>query len=401
MLFTLEVLKAKHGDCLLLHCGTNGNPKIMVIDGGPSGVFNATLNPRLLQIKENLAKPTLPLSMVMISHIDDDHINGIKALTDFLIDAKNAHKPLPYDIDNFWCNSFDDIMGNIQLPKVAGIAGVASIASVASVVLPQLKAKDSHVSAVIASVAQGRIVRNNAAALGLQVNKPFKPLKKTKAVMVRGDAGQKPISMAGTKITVIHPNANRLEALQDEWDKELKKAAKKGDKTVKMATIAKLLTDTKLDTSPYNLSSIVCLVELNGKKILLTGDARMDDIEAGLREHKLLKNGKLLVDIFKLPHHGSERNATAELLKIVKAKHYIISADGKYNNPDKGLLDMLAANVKTGTIYFTYSEGENQLSKKFTAFKKKLEKENSKLELVFRVEEKPSILIDLGDKLKY
>lgn len=399
MLFTLEVLKAKHGDSLILHCGTNTSPKIIVIDGGPAGVFNATLQPRLKTIADHFQATPLPLSMVMVSHIDDDHINGIQAMTDAMLDAKAAHKPAPYDIGHFWCNSFDDILGNIQLPKVKNAAVGASVASVAASALPKLKAKDSHIAAVIASVGQGRKVRNNAVKLGLKVNKPFKALKKSQAVMVRGDVGQKPITVAGAKITIIHPDSKRLEELQAAWDKELKKAAKSGDKTVKMATIAKLLT--KMDTSPYNLSSIVCLVEVKGKKILLTGDARMDDIEAGLKKHKLLKNGKMEVDIFKLPHHGSERNATPELLKKIKAKHYIISADGKHENPDKGLLHMLAANVQTGTIHFTYDDGEHQLAGKLKAFEKKLKKEGSQLELSFRDKTKSSIVIDLDDKLNY
>lgn len=401
MLFTLEVLKAKHGDCLLLHYGTNDNPKIMLIDGGPSGVFSSTLKPRLQAIRDNLGlqNSPLPFSMVMISHIDDDHINGIQAMTDFMLQEKTDKKPASYSIDNFWCNSFDDIVGNIQLPKVAGMASGAPIASVSAAALPDLKPKDSHVSAVIASVSQGRKVRNNAVKLGLTVNSPFKAIEPSKVVMVRGDIGQKPISVGGVKLTVIHPNTKRLQELQTAWDKELKKAAAKGDETVKVATIAKLLTG--MDTSPYNLSSIVCLAEIKGKKILLTGDARMDDVEEGLKQHKLLKGGKLAVDIFKLPHHGSDRNATDSLLKKVTAKHYIISADGKHSNPDKKLLDMLAANLKSGTIYFTYEEGENELKKKFTAFQKKLQKENSKLKLVFRAKEDISIVLNLADNLNY
>lgn len=399
MLFTLEVLKAKHGDSLLLHCGTNDNPKIMIIDGGPAGVFNATLKPRLQEISDKLQLAPLPLSMVMISHIDDDHINGIKALTDFMLTEKAGKRPAPYDVENFWCNNFDDIVGNIQLPKVAGAGANASVASVAETAASQLKAKDSHISAVIASVDQGRKVRNNAKLLGLEVNKPFTALQKTQAIMVRGDIGQKPITVAGTKVTIIHPNSKRLEELQAAWDKELKKAAKKGDKTIKMATIAQLLV--KPDTSPYNLSSIVCLVETKGKKILLTGDARMDDIEEGLKKHKLLKNGKLEVDIFKLPHHGSDRNATPSLLKKIKAKHYVISADGKHKNPDQGLLDMLADNLTTGTIHLTYDEGENGLAKKVKDFERRLKKEKSQLIVLPRPKDKVSIVIDLDDKLTY
>lgn len=397
MLTTLEVLKAKQGDSLLLHCGTKTDPKIMVIDGGPSGVFNETLKPRLLAIKENLKKSSLPLSMVMVSHLDDDHINGIHALTDFMIQLKSGHQPIPFDIENLWCNNFDDIIGNIQLPTVAGVAA-ASVASAAKAALPKLSNKQSHIAAVIASVDQGRKLRNNAKQLGLVVNKPFKA-KNGLAVMVRGDIGQKAISLGGAKITVIHPNTERLEKLQKEWDKKLKEAAKKGDGTVKVATIAKLLTG--MDTSPYNLSSIVCLVEVGKRKILLTGDARMDDIEEGLKKNKLLKNGKLKVDIFKLPHHGSIRNATKDLLKIIQADHYVISADGANDNPDKPLLEMLADNISTGTIYLTYQTGKKDLGAKLKAFEKKLAKQKSKLKLVYRKEGEPSIVVDLEDKLSY
>lgn len=40
MLFTLEALKAKHGDALILYCGTIKSPKLIVIDGGLGGVYN-------------------------------------------------------------------------------------------------------------------------------------------------------------------------------------------------------------------------------------------------------------------------------------------------------------------------------------------------------------------------
>ena len=42
--------------------------------------------------------------------------------------------------------------------------------------------------------------------------------------------------------------------------------------------------------------------------MLLTGDARGDDVLAGLREAGLLRRSPLHVDVLKLPHHGSDRN---------------------------------------------------------------------------------------------
>jgi len=53
MLFTLEALQAKHGDSLLLHYGKPKAPKLIVIDGGPAGVYKASLRPRLAELSDD------------------------------------------------------------------------------------------------------------------------------------------------------------------------------------------------------------------------------------------------------------------------------------------------------------------------------------------------------------
>ena len=83
MLFSLEAVQALHGDSLLVHFGTPAAPQLMVVDGGPRTVYDRHLKPRLLELKKSRvpdeAKP-LPIRLMMISHIDDDHINGILEL---------------------------------------------------------------------------------------------------------------------------------------------------------------------------------------------------------------------------------------------------------------------------------------------------------------------------------
>src|SRR5881394_522180 len=115
MIFTLEALQADHGDCLLLHYGEKGKSKVIVIDGGPSGIYKDYLKPRLLEVKGALSpdKP-LPISMVMLSHMDDDHVNGILALTNEAIQLKNNGEQVLFEMDNLWFNAFDDIIGNSQ-----------------------------------------------------------------------------------------------------------------------------------------------------------------------------------------------------------------------------------------------------------------------------------------------
>ena len=52
--------------------------------------------------------------------------------------------------------------------------------------------------------------------------------------------------------------------------------------------------------------------------MLLTGDGRGDHIVDGLRERGLLKrDGTIHVDLLKLPHHGSARNASPDFFRLV------------------------------------------------------------------------------------
>ena len=84
MLFTLDVRRARKGDCLILHFGSPDDPGLALIDGGPPSVYQPHLKPRLAEIREARGldpDATLPVDVMMVSHIDDDHIEGILELT--------------------------------------------------------------------------------------------------------------------------------------------------------------------------------------------------------------------------------------------------------------------------------------------------------------------------------
>ena len=78
------------------------------------------------------------------------------------------------------------------------------------------------------------------------------------------------------------------------------------------------------------------------------------------------KPPKLAVDILKLPHHGSIRNATPEFFQAIVARHYVISADGENGNPDletlKVLTDVRAAD---GEPYYIWITNETDSTVKF------------------------------------
>src|SRR5262245_12444017 len=111
----LEALNALAGDCLLLrYPGPDGKERLWIIDGGPKRdgqkniyVWTDVLLPRLKQISSTVP---LPVALGMVSHIDDDHINGIQKLTNKIREAKPAD-PAPVKFSRFWFNSFDKLVG--------------------------------------------------------------------------------------------------------------------------------------------------------------------------------------------------------------------------------------------------------------------------------------------------
>ena len=341
MIFSLDVRRARKGDCLILHYGTKAKPGLVLIDGGPAQVYGPQLKPRLEEIRKarRLAEgEPLTVDLLMVSHIDDDHINGILELTHELADAKAARRPLPIKVLNFWHNTFDDIIAGNPDELVASIK--ASFGSASLTGEPDTEGLDPHTAKVMASVGQGLRLRDDARALGLRINAEFG------RKLIKASTRRPKDLPGGLKLTVAGPMEDELLALQKEHAAFLEKAKKNN------AAVASFT-----DSSVANLSSIVVLAEANGKRMLLTGDARGDKILLGLEKIGLLRpGGKMKVDLLKMPHHGSDRNMEKIFLERVVADHYVFSGDGEHGNPERKTFEMLRDARKDNNflIHLTY-----------------------------------------------
>jgi hypothetical protein len=385
MIFTLEVLQALHGDSLLLHFGKAGSPQLIVIDGGPKGVYRSSLKPRLEAIRAARAPgASLPIRLMMVSHIDDDHIQGILDLTTELVDIQDLGDPLPYDIISVWHNTFGDIVGTgaDALSTTFTPASLQPV-SLGGAVPSNLPIKRDG-ALVLASVGQGRKVRDNVKKLGCDVNPHFTGLVQSgKPKTGRINFG------SGLFMTVLGPQKAHLDELRKAWEKQVQrlKKARTGE--------AQSIAAAMVDDSVYNLSSLIVLAEVGGKKMLLTGDARGDEIIDGLKAAGLLSGASFHVDLFKVPHHGSDRNVSTGFFQQVTADHYVISADGKYGNPETATLQMIsdARGKDDFTIHLTNSVP------KIDAFFKKQKADGKKYKTVFRAPNALSIRVDLHDPI--
>jgi beta-lactamase superfamily II metal-dependent hydrolase len=340
---TLEALNALAGDCLLLrYKGSDGKEAIWLIDGGPQTdhkkgitVWSDVLIPRLKQIGGNAP---LPIALGMVSHADDDHINGIQKVIERLRNVSPAN-PAPVKFERFWFNSFDKLVG--PKPQTLAFESDAEVASLQSstpnepppIPLDDVAGVDEyekeHSALVMQSIGQGIALAGDLKALCLDGNQPVGGL-------VLAKVGQPPIHINGAKVMVVGPLQTRIEALRKEWQAALKEP----DKEKRKEALQELfLPSKKLDKSITNLSSIVVLVEVDGRKLLLTGDAHGGDVVEAWKDLGLPTPAKL--DLLKMPHHGSIRNVTREFMTFFEATHYVFSADGKHNNPDAETVEAL------------------------------------------------------------
>ena len=368
-IFTLEALNAKHGDALLLHFGTHKKPKIIVIDGGPVGVYKSALRPRLKQLADTRESP-LPLEHVFVTHLDSDHIRGV---VDLVIDMKKGDAPAT--CASFWFNTFDDAM--TELPsETAEVGKKVAPAALASM------------GAVLASVAEGQNLRDTVKLIHAAVNGG------TGKLLVADKKGVKlPLSKDLTA-TLVCPSKEHLRKLALDWKKKAKPTQAE--------------TSQYVDTSVYNLSSLVMVVEAKyggGKtrRMLLTGDARGDHVLAGLGNAGFLDSkGKAHFDLFKVSHHGSDRNFEAAFFKTITADHYVVSADGKFENPSKDVLEWIGQGAKGEyTVHLTNGSGTG-----FAALEKNIagavkEVKTLKGRLVFRDLQELSVRVDLLDETKF
>ncbi|MEO6214626.1 MAG: hypothetical protein ABIO86_01230 [Sphingomonas sp.] len=334
----IEMLAAKNGDCLILHCGPEANPRIILIDGGPTGVWKSSLEPRLMQLRaaRGLDDETpLVIDLLIISHVDDDHINGVLGLLGAMLDRKQRGDPPLFRIERLWHNSFDNILGNDETVATirSGSAqfGAASTEAESDEALAEFEAGDPRDAAfVLASIEQGDNVRRLAGALNIPLNPDFGgKLLQT----VPGNAAT--IAIGDVELTIAGPRHGEVVALQKAHDDWLKKhPERQADADAILASLD--------DESVANLSSIVILARSADKSLLLTGDARADNVLKGLEDCGAIAPGAALaLDVLKMPHHGSIRNIDGPTMSRLPAKHYLFSGNGKFSNPDRESFELL------------------------------------------------------------
>jgi beta-lactamase superfamily II metal-dependent hydrolase len=299
-MFSIELLPAQHGDCLWVEYGAAERPHRMLIDGGTPGTWGV-LKARL----ERLPREERRLELLVVTHIDADHLGGALELLE--------DDALGVTFGDVWFNGFG------HLPKTEGT-------------------RNARQGEALSRALRRRELPWNQAFGGGAVVLPEAPTLPV-------------VTLPGAmSLTLFSPTAATLTKLRSAWERELRNAgltpggappaparARARTRDAGPPDVAALLQKPfEQDTAEANGSSIAFLAEHDGRRCLFTGDAHpvvlMDALERWFLTHP---DPALRLDALKVPHHGSENNLNWEFLYRLECPRYLISTDGGvFHHPD-------------------------------------------------------------------
>lgn len=305
-MLTLEILPASYGDSLLLSYGTESATHRILIDGG----FSATgevLARRLAELED-------PIDLLVVSHVDNDHISGVVKLLDLAGDK----------VSQIWFN------GYIHLDQFSDLLGPVS----------------------------GEKLTTKLVELGMDWNvgwpwpsRPEVP-ENLGGPVVMNDGPARIDLPGGAEAILVSPTPLQLAELLGVWEEVVRTAGlepghahvdepEEGRSDMLGGSLEDLAEkSTGLDDSEANASSIGFVFQWKDPsrdepfRLLLAGDALPGLLVDSLRS---LAEGDepYELDAFKLPHHTSKKNVTKELIQSVDCPRWIVSTSGKrFNHPN-------------------------------------------------------------------
>lgn len=306
-----SVLPAFHGDCILIKTfDINHNEFIILIDGGTAQTFKYSLKTELKDINH--------INLLVLTHIDSDHIAGLISLFNSSLIDKIA-------IDEIWMNH----------PELVEVNNEELI-----------------------SVKQG----DNLKGLIL--------VKKPDVKLVEISTVEKSIFRSGIEFMILSPTPYIKDELYRQWqasnitEREIENISSQQDTySKKLEDLGKIpfSPDKSINDDIFNSSSIAFLLKCNDISILLLADSRPEIISENLRLHGFSECNPLKVDYVKISHHGSLNNTSQDQLGLIISDNFIISTNGgtaAHKHPSRETIARIVFSTsrtkKSINIYFNY-----------------------------------------------
>ncbi|MDE1480273.1 MBL fold metallo-hydrolase [Xenorhabdus bovienii] len=329
----IRMHKADNGDCVSIETES----EFILIDGGTAQSFD--------NWKEQIVGQVDKIDSLIVTHIDNDHVNGIIKLL--------IHPECP-SIEQVYFNGAEQLFGQL--------AEDGQVDQRADVKLQALSEECSDVGdKEPIGYSEGTSLSYVISSNGIKCND-----------VVDGEALYREkcegFDIGSLKFTLIGPVHSSLSELKRIWEDKLE------ERNIRPRIISKsyydafeqyasnvrepvpnnheissteqssiqALANTPFDDddSPTNRSSFSFLIESDGKRILYLGDCHSEVVTSWLDQQEL---EKIKVDVVKISHHGSQNNTSLELLRLIECNKYLISTNGKsHGHPNLETLARIA-----------------------------------------------------------
>lgn len=352
--------KAEKGDAFLIKFDNNQN---ILIDMGMPKSYENEIRQELIKLKKAEQK----IDLLIISHIDEDHIGGaIK----FLEENKNNEI---IEISEIWHNSYK----HLQFKKTKALEVEEDTLSILKSIIKQNQTTDIQEGIQNISCKQGSSLASLIYKYGYAWNNAFS----NNGIFIEN---KQKVVIGDLKFIFLSPNEEKLENLSKKWLQELSKKKYNfeisdeeifddafelymkflQDTDIKISSISskKSLNFEQLsrieekDNSVTNGSSLAFIVEYKDKKLLFLGDSHEDIVFDSLV--KLKDNDyDLKFDLMKVSHHGSNKNISIRLLNLITCNNFLFSTDGlSYNHPDlETIAKIVLNNIESKKeLFFNY-----------------------------------------------
>ena len=313
----IALLPAAHGDCIWLEYGRGADRARVLVDAGPRHAFD--------DISRHLRALTGDdpvIDVFVITHVDTDHIEGALLLAGAGDDVAC--------FGDVWFNGLGHLEADRAGTDRGGVQG-------------------QFLTALLATRSWNRAWEGRA----IRLADDGAPIH-----LASVDAGD-----GGESITLLSPTRAKARSMAKEWRHACGGADLAVDDVAK--ALARFEQDGRygavrggeaprpvrlgVDGSVPNGSSIAFLLEHDGRAVLLTGDAHANVLRDSIRR-LLAERGEevLRLDAFKLSHHGSRNNITAELLGLLECDRFLVSTNGdRFDHPDVETIELIGTRGKT------------------------------------------------------
>ncbi|WP_215398797.1 AVAST type 1 anti-phage system MBL fold metallo-hydrolase Avs1a [Rheinheimera oceanensis] len=358
----IKMYPACNGDAFLIKAARSN----ILVDAGYAQTFDNYISTDLLDLSYKGEK----LDLVIVSHIDADHISGI---IKFLSINGTSAVPKLISIGDVWHNSLRSLSSaersEINASDRAILKAICQRGHPIPNMLPKPGATEisARQGSSLASLIHQGGYKWNCGDGTSRIKQDFTKVH----------------HFSGGSVRVIGPRQERLDGLLKWWKRRLLQIGYNGptgpgeiiddafEFICEHAAEATVLSPTPLsaggrklledvyepDVSITNGSSITVIVELDGVRVLMLADAWAEDVIDALRVLQS-QGDSMMFDAIKISHHGSLRNTSPELLKLIDAPVYMVSSNGTgHGHPNVEVLTAIVDRPAafSRTVYLNYS----------------------------------------------